>query len=222
MKKIKKMLALLLIAVMLVTYMPATECFAGGPTEYTSATEIEYNKIYIAEIPKKEEFDDHKEFVWYKFTPRTSSETITEVVVTLLSGRVYISYEIYDSSLAQISSAELGGSKTLKLDKGATYYLRVHNYHTFQCEASIIIKSIGKGDNNGTSDNTSDTSGQTQTSDNSTDNKPNTDFSNNNSGTNGITIRELEQTAKIRELEQTAKIRELKQTAKIRDQVLVA
>lgn len=185
MKKIKKMLVLLLSAVMLITYMPAAECFAGDSTEYTSATEIEYNKIYIAKIPKKEEYDDHKEFVWYKFTPRTSSETVTEIVVTMLSGLSYASYEIYDSSLAEIGRADLGGTKKLKLDKGATYYLRIHNYYTYQCEVSVILKSIGKEDNNGTSDNISDTSDQTQTPGDITDNRPNTDFPNNNSGTNG-------------------------------------
>lgn len=140
MRNLKKIITTVLAAAMITTCTFATTpsvSYAESATEYTSATDLELNKVQLITIDGK---DSNKEYIykWYKFN--AAPETKMEIILTKLKGKDSVQFYIYDSTLKMLDTGNSSvSSHTVRLGKDTTYYVRLNSGDT--AEASITIKA---------------------------------------------------------------------------------
>ena len=140
MRNLKKIITTVLAAAMITTCTFATTpsvSYAESATEYTSATDLELNKVQLITIDGK---DSNKEYIykWYKFN--AAPETKMEIILTKLKGKDSVQFYIYDSTLKMLDTGNSSvSSHTVRLGKDTTYYVRLHSGDTV--EASMTIKA---------------------------------------------------------------------------------
>ena len=181
MNRIKKIVVSILASMMLVTCAPLLECNAAGLEDYTSATEIEFNKLYIWKIPAYDEYTGERSCTWYKVIPKTPKETKVEMIKGLAGGLYDVDINILDGDFQGV---EVRNNK-MSLKQGSTYYIKIQTIPYVDVDVSLILKTSSEG----MTDNSNNSSDPTQTGSNgsndlptdNSENKP-SDSTNNNQG----------------------------------------
>lgn len=179
MKAIKKISVCILAVVMLVVNAPLAECYAAGSMEYTSATDMEFNKLYLLKLITTDAYTGEHSYTWYKFMPETSAETKIEIVQTALTG-YGVKVHIYDSLLQKIKIRD----NKLDVQKNALYYLRMDSWNGSETEISFMLKASGDNNDNSSSGSSGQTPGNGNQSDNNQGSNSGNDSSDNNPGSN--------------------------------------
>ena len=182
MNKIKKRIVCILAAVMLVSNAPLAECYAAGSMEYTSAADMEFNKLYLLKLVTTDAYTGEHCYTWYKFKPETSAETKIEIIHTALTG-YGVKVHIYDSLLQEIKIRD----NKADLQKNAVYYLRMDSWNGSETEISFMLKASGNADTDNKDNSSSDPSGQipgNNPADNNQGSAPGSDSTNRNPGNN--------------------------------------
>lgn len=167
MKKIRKMIACVLAVVMLIAYAPMAECYAAGLEDYASATEIEFNKLYIWNIPAYDEYTGERSCNWYKIVPKTQAETKVEMVKGLAGGLYDVNISILDSDFQGVAIR----NNKMSLKQGQTYYIKIQTIPYIPVDVSLILKTSSKGE--GTIDNSGNTTNPTDSTQEVGSNKDN-------------------------------------------------